>query len=267
MQAAVLEAFPRRPIVLANAEKDRSSRKYWLAGATALLLIAAYFGWGAWREATLRADLRARGVPAQVEEADGSCMSRNSINGRRPVGCNFTIRYRLQAQEGGELRDAQIYVPGEAPLVGTPPARYDPLDPSRVMSEADVERDKPFMDWAVPVFLPALLSALGFFVWFALGDKSFARAAAAPRPVLVPITNIEPIQNTRIARVHFQRPDGSAGKQDFNGFSPLIATVDGREQALALLDPKDRPILLSQDLRELVLDADERAAILAAARA
>jgi hypothetical protein len=230
-------------------------------------VFAAYLGWGAWREAGLRADLRARGEPAQVEHAEGSCTSRNSINGRNPVGCNFTVSYRIRSEEGGALREAQVYVPGEAPLVGTPPVRYDPLDPSRVMSEADVERDKPFMDWAVPVFLPAIFSVLGFFVWFALGDKTFARAAAAPRPALVPVTNLEPIQSTGGIRVHFQRPDGRAGKRDFNGFSPLLLTVNGREQAVALLDLKDRPILLSQDLRELVLEPEERAAILAAARA
>lgn len=266
MHAPVLDAFPRRPLALAHAERDRSTRKYWLVGAIALLLLAIYWGWGEWRQASMRADLRARGEPAQVEQAQGSCTSRRSISGRNPIGCNYTIHYRVRSDEGGALREAQVYVPGEAPLVGTPPVRYDPLDPSRVMSDADVERDKPFMDWGVPILAPAIISFLAILVWFALGHKRLARAAATPKPILVPVDNVEPIEKTNILRVHYRQPDGSAGKQDLNGFGPLLTIADGREQALALLGPKDRAILLSHDLRELALTSDERSAILTAAR-
>ena len=259
MQAPVLDAFPRRPIALAISDKDRSSRKLWLIGAILLLLPLFYFGWSNWQEAGLRADLRARGVPAEVLNAEGECLSRRTISGSEPRGCNYEISYRLRAEEGGETREGNIYVPGSGPRVFAPSARYDPLDPGRIMADADIDRDPPFMNLAVPLGLPALLSGLAFLVWFAMGKKSLAKAASAPRPALVPVRRAEVREKTDVLEVWFERPDGSEGRQGFPGHGPLYVRLPAgeaahRQFALALLGANDRPILLSEDLRELALD-------------
>jgi hypothetical protein len=261
MSSAVLDSFPRRPIALAGAAKTARGRRLWLIGALLLLLVPLYAGYQAWQRVSLRADLNARGERAEVIDAEGSCTSRRGAS----LGCHYTIRYRLRGEESGEVREGNIYVPGEGPRIFAPPAVYDPADPARIMSLADLERGEPFMNVAVPVVLPAVLAMLCLLVWYAMGNKALARAAAAPQPALVPVQRFEPVPNTRIVRVHFERPDGSAASQNFNGFRPLLVTADGRDQALALLGPGDRPILLSEDLRELELSGDERARILGAA--
>ena len=271
MQAPVLDAFPRRPIALAVSDKDRASRRLWLIGALLLLLPLFYFGYTNWREASLRADLRARGVPAEVLNAEGSCLSRRTIGGDEPRGCDYEISYRLRAEEGGEVRQGSIYVPGSGPRVFAPSARYDPLDPGRIMADADIERDPPIMSLAVPLGLPLLLSGLAFLVWFAMGKRSLAKAASAPRPALVPVRRAAVREKTDVLEVWFERPDGSEGKQGFPGHGPLYVRLpageaDGRQFALALLGANGRAILLSEDLRELALEEGERAAIVAAAR-
>jgi len=263
MSDAVLDTFPRRPIALAAKHKDRKGQLLWLLGGLALMLAASYFSYDLWRDSRLRADLNARGVSAEVLDAEGTCTSRRGSS----LGCNYTIRYRLRPGEDSDVREGDVYVPGDGPRVFAPPARYDPQNPDRIMSEADLERGKPFMSAAVPIAIPGVLGALSLLVWHAMANRSLVRAAASPRPLLVPVSRVEAVANTNINMVHFRRPDGSEGKQRFNLSGPLtIQSSDGRTMALALLGAKDRPVLLSHDLTELELTADERAAILAAAR-
>lgn len=270
MHAPVLDAFPRRPIGLANAAKTARSRRLWLIGAILLLLPIIYVAYSAWQRTSLRADLVARGVDADVLRAEGSCLSRRSPSGSTPRGCTYSITYQLRDEEGGGTREGSIFVPGAGPRVFAPPARYDPQDPSRIMSVADIERGEPFMNVAVPIGLFGGLAALALLVWYSMGRKSLAAAAAAPQPVLVPVRRAAVADKTNILQVWFERPDGSEGRQNFAGHGPLYVQPPAQSApdaslALSLAGPKG-PILLSQDLRELELTDAERAAVIAAAR-
>ncbi len=262
MSHAVLDAFPRRPIALAGVRKDRKSRLLWLLGALLLLLVPLYVGYEAWRRTSLRAELNARGLSADVIEADGSCTYRRGVT----LGCTYQLRYRLRPEEGGGERQGTVYVPGSGPRVFAPPARYDPLNPDRIMSEADLARGEPVMNVAMPIGIFGLLSALCLLVWYAIGKPSLTRAAAAPRPALVPITRTVQRPKTTIVDIWYERPGGGEAMQGFANGMPFTVQSGDRQSALALLGPKDKPILLRQDLSELELTDEERAAILAAAR-
>lgn len=262
MSDAVLTAFPRRPIALAGAAKDRRSRQLWLAGALLLLLVPIFVGYSAWQRMSLRADLDARGVGADVIDAEGSCSSRRGIT----LGCTYQVRYRLRPEDGGGERQGSVYVPGSGPRIFAPPARYDPQNPDRIMSEADLARGEPFMNVAAPIGAFALLSGLCLLVWYAIGKPTLTRAAAAPRPVLVPIIRTAQRPKTNILDVWFERPGGGEAMQGFANVAPFTVEAGDRRLALALLGPNDKPILLRHDLSELDLTEEERAAILAAAR-
>ena len=151
MHAAVIDAFPRRPIALADTAKNAPSRWLWLIGAILLLLPVAYVAYTAWQRTSLRADLVARGVDANMLGAEGTCTSRRTISGPEPRGCTYAITYQLREEEGGGTREGSIYVPGAGPRVFAPPARYDPQNPDRIMSVADIERGEPIMNVAVPI--------------------------------------------------------------------------------------------------------------------
>lgn len=265
MHDAVIDAFPRRPITLADTAKNATSRRLWLIGAILLLLPVAYVGYSAWQRTSLRADLVARGVDADVMRAEGSCLSRRSVSGSEPRGCTYSITYQLREEEGGGTREGSIYVPGAGPRVFAPPARYDPQNPDRIMSVADIERGEPIMNVAVPIVLFGLFSGLCFLVWHAMGNKALTAAAATPQPVLVPIRRAAVRDKTNVLEVWFGRPDGSEGKQGFAGSRPLTVG-SAPDHALALLGPGNRPILLRHDLAELRLTEAERAAILQAAQ-
>ena len=182
------------------------------------------------------------------------------------LGCTYQVRYRLRPEEGGGERQGTVYVPGSGPRIFAPPARYDPQHPDRIMSEADLARGEPFMNVAMPVGIFGLLSGLCLLVWFAIGKPTLRRAAAMPRPVLLPIIRTAQRPKTNIIDVTFERPGGGEAMQGFANSLPFIVEDADRRFALALLGPKDRPVLLRNDLGELQLTDEERAAIFAAAR-
>lgn len=269
--APVVRAFPRRPIVLAADPAAARRRMLLLVGALLLFLPLIWFGSSTLQERALRADLRARGVEAEVLTAEGSCLSRRGITGDTPSGCNLDIRYRVQDAHGGGEREAEVYLPGAAPLVFAPPALYDPEDPERVMTRADVERGQPFMNVAVPIVLFTLLPLLALLAWAASGRGALKQAAADPRPAIVPIVRAARHAQTNRLDIWFQRPDGGEGLRSYKSGGPLLVApppeaTPGQQWVLALLTAKGWPILLDQELAELDLTDAERAAIWQAAR-
>ena len=77
--ASVLDLFPRRPIRLAR-DRQRTTRRLLLLAVTVVLALPAFY-WGlqSWQSASLRADLRERGVyAAETLDAEGDCTSRRS---------------------------------------------------------------------------------------------------------------------------------------------------------------------------------------------
>lgn len=268
-ESAVLEAFPRRPIALTSAREQAQRRRLGLIGVIILTLAAAYFGYRDWQRASLRDDLRARGVEAEVLEAEGSCLSRRQISGDRPMGCTYTIRYRLRPDHGGDVRTAEARL-SERFLVFAPPALYDPLDPGRVMFKSEAERDPDHVSGAIMWAFLILVPVAGWLFWLATGRRALAAAARSPSPVVVAIDRFEPNSASGRLDVWFHRPEG--GSPILNRFrpgaGPLIVSMpsDVGVGALALLAPRGRPILLDAGLSELNLTEEERAAIQRAAR-
>lgn len=266
----VLHAFPGRPIALVRDPAKTRRRAMLLVGAMLLFVPLIWFGASTLHTRALRADLRARGLPAEVLNAQGDCYSRRNVTGDTPRGCNFDIRYRTR--DGGPERTAKVYLPGAAPLVFAPAVLYDPQDPSRVMTRADVDRGDPFMNLAVPIVLFTLMPLVALLVWLATGDAALRRAASAPRPGIVPILRVTRDARTNRLRVFFPRPGGGPdGAATFATGGPLLVTPppaegEGRQWALALLTDKGWPVLLDETLSRLDLTPDERGAILRAAR-
>jgi len=266
----VLHAFPRRPIALVRDPARARRRLVLLIGALLLFVPLIWFAASTLHSRALRADLRARGVPAEVIDAQGNCYSRRSISGNTPRGCNLDIRYRTRADDAE--RSAKVYLPGAAPLVFAPPVLYDPQDPARVMTKADVDRGDPFMNLAVPFVLFTLLPLVALLVWFATGDGKLRKAAAAPRPGIVPILRATRDPRTNRLQLFFPRPGGGPdGAATFASGGPLLVTppaggAEGRQWALALLAEKDWPLLLDEGLSRLDLTPEERESILRAAR-
>lgn len=268
---AAVRAFPRRAIALVANPAATRRRTLLLVGALLLFLPLIWFGYTTLQERALRADLRARGVEAEVLTADGSCLSRRGITGDTPRGCNLDIRYRVQDAHGGGEREAEVYLPGAAPLVFAPPALYDPEDPDRIMTKADVERGAPFMNVAVPLVLLTLLPLFALLLWFATGRGALKQAAANPHPTIVPIVRAARHAQGNRLDIWFQRPDGGEGLRSYKSGGPLLVAPPpeappGQQWALALLTPKGWPILLDQDLKELNLTDEERTTIWQAAR-
>lgn len=179
----ILDAFPRRPIALATTPGRRRGRIIGLVICLLLFGPSLYWGLIRWQEASLRADLRERGVPAAATgDAEGTCTSRRArLSGNdTPQGCDFTISYTLRSEEGGGERQAKVHVAGRAPIF-TPQAVYDPQDPSRVMLRPEMERDPGFSESSTPFFL-LILPLMGFTWWWFTGRRGLAKAAASPDP-------------------------------------------------------------------------------------
>jgi hypothetical protein len=270
--APVLEVFPRRPLRLARDPKRQRRRLGLLAFAVVLTLPAAYWGWQSVRSAMLRADLTARGVrAADTMNAEGDCYSRRSrISGtERAIDCWLNLTYRLRPEEGGEIRTAPVHLEGAAPIF-TPPAIYDPADPSRVMLEPELERAMTWSELLGPVFL-LFLPALALIPFFAGVRRGLARAAARPDPVIVPIERMLHQARANRLYVHFRAPGGAKPIVDsFAGEAPLLVhppsgSPPDQQWALALRGPGGRPYLLDSALAWLELQEGERRAVLAAA--
>ncbi len=272
MASSVIQAFPRRPIAPALTKEQANRRRLWLLAVIAIFLVAAYFGFRDWQRAALRDDLRARGVEAEVLEAEGSCLSRRQISGDQNLGCTYTIQYRLRPEHGGEVRSAEARL-SERFLVFAPPALYDPADPSRVMFKPEVERAPDHVSgtitWAVLILVPAAALLL----WLATGRRALAAAARDPKPTVVAIDRAVRRTPSNQLEIWFERPEGGAPILNVfrEGNGPLLvpppadAPAD-RDYALALLTPKGRPILLDDRLAMVALSDEERAAVLQAAR-
>lgn len=268
----VLHAFPGRPLAVVRDAAHRRRRLLMLIGALLLFAPLIWFAATTLQTRALRADLGQRGVAAEVLSAEGSCLSRRNITGDTPSGCNLDVRYRVRPEHGGGEREASVYLPGAAPLVFAPPVLYDPQDPGRVMTEADVQRGDPFMNLAVPIFFFSVIPVIALLIWFATGDGALKAAAARPRPGIVPVERAVRDPKSNRLDIWFPRPGGGPpGKAAFRTGGPLLVTPPagapaGQQWALALLGTKDWPILLDQDLKALDLTDAERAAIQAAAR-
>jgi hypothetical protein len=262
----VLHAFPRRPIGLVTTPQRRRGR---IAGLIFCLLLfgpSLYWGIVRWNEASLRADLRERGVmAADTATSEGSCTSRRGrLTGEdTPRGCSFTITYSLRAEEGGGERQADVYLHGRPPIL-TPSAWYDPQDPSRVMLRPEIDRDPGWSQRWAP-FLLLLLPLIGLLWWWFSGRQGLAKAAANPDPVIAPIEQVPP--GNRLT-IHF-RPPGAPrasvkvygpGEQPFLVRPPADAPAD-QQWVLTLRSPKGRYHALDAGLKDLDLSEQERAAL------
>jgi hypothetical protein len=270
-EAAVIAAFPRRPLALSDRAGRRKRRLLSLGGVLLLFLPGIWFAWGVFSDMRLRSDLRERGVETSVLSSDGSCTSRRQINGDEPLGCNLTISYEARPEHGGGTRSADVWLDGSAPRVFSPPALYDPQDPDRAMLKPEVERD-PGWDNLLGPFIPLVIAVAALLFWFALGDGALARAARDPRPRLVQIDRVEPMQ--KWLHVWFQPPGAAKPARDrFEGDDGplLVRAPDGERQdrdwALALVPEKGRAFLVDRNLARFELSEEERAAILQAAAA
>jgi len=266
----ILHAFPNRPIALVTDPAAQRRRRLALVGILLLFVPLIWFSAKTWQERTLRADLRERGVQAEVISAEGSCYARRTISGDQPKGCNLDIRYRAQGED--QERSASVYLPGRAPLVFAPPVLYDPEDPSRVMTQANVEGEQSIVNVAIPLAFFILIPAFALLAWLASGDRALRQAAAAPKPAIVPILRAARNPRNNRLEIWFERPaDGKEGFAIFPTGTPLLVmpppgSPPDRQWAAALLTPKGRPVLLDQELARLDLADGERAAILRAAR-
>jgi hypothetical protein len=272
----VLDAFPRRPIGLVTTPGRKRGRIIGLV--VCLLLFGPSLYWGVVRgtEASLRGDLRERGVMA-VETRDaggGTCTVRRArISGdETPQGCDFTISYTLRAEEGGGERQGQVHIEGRSPIF-TPAAYYDPQDPSRVMLKPEIDRDPSWSQQATP-FLLLLLPLGALLWWWATGRGGLAKAAASPDPLIALIEKAIRQMPANKLTIHF-RPEGQShvSVTTFGpGEEPLLVrppagVPEGQQWVLALRSPKGRSYALDARLRELDLTGEERAAIHNAARA
>lgn len=269
----VVDAFPRRPIGLVTTPQRRRGRIVGLLFCLFLFGPSLYWGLIRWNEASLRADLRERGVMAAATgDAEGSCTSRRSrLSGEEtPRGCDFTISYTLRPEEGGGERQADVHLDGSAPIF-TPAAWYDPRHPSRVMLRPEIDRDPSWSQRAAP-FLLLLLPLAGLLWWWFSGRAGLARAAASPEPVIAPVE--QAIRQAGRLTIRF-RPPGAARisvKVYAPGDEPLLvrqpADAPGNQQwVLALRSPKGRFYALDAGLKDLDLSGAERAAIASAAGA
>ena len=267
----VLDAFPKRALKPANEPGHARKRLLGLLIVLLLALPSAYMFFKVAREDALRTDLRATGVEAEVLNSEGSCTSRRQITGDEPLGCNLTITYRTRPEHGGEERTADVRLAGSAPRVFAPPAIYDPADPSRVMLKPEVERDAELDEFVLALVL-LLLPAVGLLLWFATGKGRLAKAARDPNPVLVPIERV--VRQERWSEYWVRLPGSAAAvrtmllstQRPFLARPPEDGSAD-EPWALALLDPKGRPLILDEDLALLSFTADEREALRTAAYA
>ena len=267
--ANVLDAFPKRALKPVTAPGYARKRILGLFITVLLVLPSLYLFNKVASEASLRRDLRARGVEAEILDSDGRCTSRRQITGDNPLGCNLEISYRTEKDHGGETLTADVWLDGSAPIF-TPPAVYDPQDPSRVMLKPEVERDAEPDEFILALVLLALPAA-GLLLWFATGQGRLAKAARQPRPMLVRIERVVGQQNWA---EYWVRPDGAG--DDVRALLPisqkpfLVQPPGGAAEgawALALRDHKGRPLMMDEGLSSLDFTSEERQVLRAAASA
>lgn len=269
--ADIVDLFPRRPLTLARVPGRTARRAFLLLVAALLALPSLYWGNIAWQSQQLRQDLRERGVRAdEALDLTGDCYSRrNRYSGaERPIDCWLDLTYRAEA--GGAVRTAPVHLDGRMPIF-TPPAYYDPQDPSRVMLKPEMDRELGWDEAYGPLFLlimPAIVLAIFFFT----GRRGLAAAARDPKPLIVPIEKV--IRQPQKLYIH-SRPPG-APRPFVDAFAhpatPLLVppppgSPPDQQWALALLSPKGRSYLLDSQLASLELSDEERATLLNAARA
>lgn len=267
--APVLLAFPRRPIGLVTTPARRRARIIGLVFCLLLFGPSLYWGVVRWNEASLRADLRERGVmAASTGDADGSCTSRRSrLSGTEtPQGCDFTVSYTLRPEEGGGERMAQVHLDGRSPIF-TPSVYYDPQDPSRAMLKPEMDRDPGFSQVTAPYWL-LLLPLACLLWWWAASRRGLAAAAASPNPVIAPIEKgVRQMPANRLI-LHF-RPPGDPRTWITAlgpGEEPLLVrppagAAEGEQWLLALRSPKGKAYALDAGMKDLDLSEEERAAI------
>jgi len=260
----LLEAFPRRPIALRKAPDTGKTSRNALIVIFLLFLPGFYWGWSLWQDQQLREFLRSNGAEAEVVDAQGSCWSRRQISGDAPRGCNLDIQYRLRPEHGGQVREADVWLDGRQPIF-TPPALYDPAEPSRVMLKPEAQRDLRWSEWiGVPFALAIPLAGLLF--WLFGRKHQLEGAVAHPNPVTVPVEKM--VRRGTLLEVWFREPAGKERLQVFpQGKMPYLVNPppdDGSDRpwALALLSPRGRPVLLDNELSELELSDEERRGLL-----
>ena len=268
---AIRQAFPTRPLGRPDTPGRRKAR-LWVPLLTLLAALPAlYWTVTSWQVESLRRDLAARGVEAEILDSQGTCYG---VRGRitretSTTGCDLTIRYRLRGEHGGEVRTAEVRSNGEQPLFA-PPALYDPDDPSRVMLKPEVDAGISTQHVVITAIL-WLMPALVLLVGWALTRPGLARAARDPRPVLVPIVQAVQVGHGQL-HVKFETPSGRQVTDAFQNAMPFLVPAPagedpGRDWALALLGRNGRPYLLDSRLEYLDFTENERSAIRAAAAA
>jgi hypothetical protein len=267
--APVLAAFPRRPLRLVRTRDHVRKRLLGLGFVVLLAVPAAWFFYDVWRESGLRADLRERGVVAELLHSEGTCTSRRQISGDEPLGCNLTITYAVRKEHGGSTRSADVWLDGARPRVFTPPPIYDPQAPDRVMLRSEIERDMRWGEVIGPSIL-AVFPLLALLWWLATGSGALARAARNPDPVIVPVERFA--RRGTSLQVWFRAPDGGAPvRSEFpEGSGPLFVEPSGgssfdRPHVLGLARPGKIPVLLDRDLARLDFTDEERRAVWRAA--
>ncbi|MDB5694154.1 MAG: hypothetical protein JWO81_3217 [Alphaproteobacteria bacterium] len=268
--APILIAFPRRPLGLVREKGRYAKRAFGLAAALLLFLPWLWWVGKIGGDFLLRRDLRERGVAAEVLRSDGPCYIHTTrFLSRKPKGCALDIVYRLRPEEGGGTRSAKVWLWGRRPI-SMPAAYYDPAAPGRVLLKPEIARGTT-MDDFIPMFLLLLMPAGALSIWLFSSRKALAAAARRPRPVIVEIDRIASGPRSNRLEVRFRRSDdGREAVATFRTGGPLLISPPpgappGRQWGLALLGPKDVPLLLDSELSLIDLTPDARAGILRAA--
>ncbi len=160
--------------------------------------------------------------------------------------------------------EADVWLDGRQPIF-TPPALYDPADPSRVMLKPEAERDLRWSEWIGVPFALAIPLA-GLLLWLFGRKHQLEGAVGDPRPVTVPVEKM--VRRGALLEVWFREPAGKERLQVFpQGKMPYLVNPppdDGSDRpwALALLSPRGRPVLLDNELSELELSDEERRGLL-----
>ncbi|MBV9881794.1 MAG: hypothetical protein JO276_02160 [Sphingomonadaceae bacterium] len=269
--AGVIDVFPRRPLALRTDPRRRRNRILLLVAAFALALPSLYWGYQTVHSAMLRADLKARGVPAaETLGAEGDCTSRRSrLSGdQTPIDCWLNATYRLRPEEGGGTRTAPVHLEGAAPIF-TPTVIYDPQDPDRVMLEPEMERSLTWSELLGPVFL-LLFPAIVLLIFFLGSRRGLAKAARNPDPAVACVERVN--RQPRKLYLHSRLP--GAARPHVDVFTPpegplLVPPPPGApadSQWVLALKSGGGHYVLDEQLAWLDLADDERNRVLSAAR-
>ena len=261
-EAAVLEAFPRRPINVVGAKTKAVRFRNGIIIFLLLCLPAAWLTNKLVRENDLRTDLAARGVSVDTLSTEGECMSRRGVLEDEPQGCWLDVTYQVRPEDGGGERTVNTYIRGAAPIL-PPDTVYDPENPDRMMLApmvADSLSTSELFITGIAIVVPLAFLAL----WMLNLTRGLEAAARDPQPLFVPVGDVTDAGN--YTHTKLTAPSGRTFTGVIRGARPfLMDSADGTRRGLALMGPKGKPQILDDGLKTIELTEDERRRIFDAA--